>query len=181
MKGLLVLLLFAVAFGKTLEYSELESHFREIMNLNVTAVGDKLGGAIKKHTHPTYDKKGNEKPALFQNACPIRMAYALLKSGFKFSKKDSKRMTTDEDDNYYPRSVKTVKEYIKKHKLYKSVIKTTVKNFDALNGHHGMIFFTECTWSDANGHVDLFNGERVVSDNGDERDYCKKVELYVLN
>ncbi len=47
-----------------------------------------------------------------------------------------------------------------------------------IKGEKGIIIFKNCNWSDASGHVDLFNGEKVKG-----KAYftdCGDVELYVL-
>lgn len=45
-----------------------------------------------------------------------------------------------------------------------------------IKGKKGIIIFKNCNWSDASGHVDLFNGEKVEG-----KAYftdCGDVELY---
>ncbi|KXB79951.1 hypothetical protein HMPREF1860_00456 [Prevotella amnii] len=48
-------------------------------------------------------------------------------------------------------------------------------------GKKGIIIFSGCHWSDATGHIDLFNGKEVESKKGN--DYfapCNTALLYIL-
>ena len=105
-----------------------------------------------------------ENPDSYTNACALRLSRSLNYSGYKIKKRESGFYTVKGDDklSYLLR----VKEMIK---LIKSKFGTPTSTFNSsstsmasvsnkLAGKTGIIVFDVSGWSDATGHVTLWNG-----------------------
>ncbi|WP_244863893.1 T6SS effector amidase Tae4 family protein [Hallella multisaccharivorax] len=80
------------------------------------------------------------------------------------------------DKNLY--RVTDMVKFIKKHIGRTPLSGTKASDF---TGKKGIIIFSDCQWSNATGHVDLFNGTKVESKKGN--DYfapCNAETLYTM-
>lgn len=68
-----------------------------------------------------------------------------------------------------------MKSFVKKHIGGNPLKGNSLEDF---RGKQGVIVFADCGWSDASGHIDLFNGKEVESQEYFNR--CGKVLLYEL-
>ena len=145
-------------------YSKLSQYFSEVKDLSVSEVGEKIGGKVKL----------NIKNGTFQNACAIRMSYAFNKSGKLISKNDG-AVSSGEDKKWYLYRVKDFINFLKSNYTdYENA--TDISNF---KGKTGVIVFEDCGWSDATGHVDLYDGDQV--EGSDYSDKAKSMTLFKIN
>lgn len=145
-------------------YSTLSSNFGKVKDLPTSAVGKLIGGKVEE----------NIKAGFFTNACAIRLSYAFNYSGMPISRYDG-ATSSGKDKKWYLYRVTDMLSFIKQ-KIGGTPIKG--KKLEDFKGKKGIIIFRNCNWSDASGHVDLFNGEKVEG-----KAYftdCGNVELYVL-
>ena len=136
----------------SITYSTLSSNFSKVKDLPTSAVGKLIGGKVEE----------NIKAGFFTNACAIRLSYAFNYSGMPISRYDG-ATSSGKDKKWYLYRVTDMLSFIK---------------LEDFKGKKGIIIFRNCNWSDASGHVDLFNGEKVEG-----KAYftdCGDVELYVL-
>ncbi len=149
-----------------LSYSTLSSNFAKVMNLDVPELGKFIGGKVEV----------NIENGIFKNGCAIRMSYAFNYSGYPISSSDG-AVSSGADGKWYLYRVSDMINFVKK-----TVGGTPLKGTKASDfaGKKGVIIFTGCNWSDATGHVDLFNGTRVESNEGDYFGRCSQAELYVI-
>lgn len=148
----------------SLSYSTLSSNFTRVKSLNVSDVGQVIGGKVQE----------NIKAGVFKNACAIRMSYAFNYSGINISKLDG-AVSSGKDKKWYLYRVSDMIAFVKKT-VGKAPLKgRSVKDF---SGKKGIIIFSGCGWSDATGHVDLFDGKKV--EGYDYFSKCNNAELYVL-
>ena len=145
-------------------YSKLSQYFSEVKDLSVAEVGKKIGGKVGL----------NIKNGTFQNACAIRMSYAFNKSGKLISKNDG-AVSSGEDKKWYLYRVKDFINFLKAN--YTDSEKVT--DISKLQGKKGVIVFEDCGWSDATGHVDLYDGNQV--EGSDYSDKAKSITLFKIN
>ena len=145
-------------------YSRLSNYFADVKDLSVAEVGEKIGGKVGL----------NIKNGTFQNACAIRMSYAFNKAGKKISKTDG-AVSSGEDKNWY---LYRVKDFIKFLKSNYSDTETTT-DISTFKGKKGVIVFEDCGWSDATGHVDLYDGSMV--EGSDYSNKAKSMTLFKIN
>ena len=145
-------------------YSKLSEYFSEVKDLSVAEVGEKIGGKVGL----------NIKNGTFQNACAIRMSYAFNKSGKLISKTDG-AVSSGEDKKWYLYRVKDFINFLKSNYTdYENA--TDISKF---KGKTGVIVFEDCGWSDATGHVDLYDGDQV--EGSDYSDKAKSMTLFKIN
>ena len=92
-------------------------------------------------------------PTAYQNSCSLRLSYALNASGASIPFISGQTGSGD-DGNWYFYRVSNLTDYLS----------TTygppdlVGNSATFAGQNGIILFQDCGWSDATGHLDLWNG-----------------------
>ena len=141
-------------------YSNLSKYFGEVKDLSVSEVGEKIGGKVGL----------NIKNGTFQNACAIRMSYAFNKSGKLISKTDG-AVSSGKDKNWYLYRVADFINFLKSN--YTDIEEET--DISKFEGKKGVIVFKDCGWSDATGHVDLYDGNQVEGS-----DYSNKAKSMIL-
>ncbi len=147
-------------------YSTLSQNFAKVKDLDVLPLGDFIGGKVKQ----------NIDAGIFTNGCAIRMSYAFNYSGIAVSSSDG-AVSSGADGKWYLYRVADMINFVKKHIGGTPLKGTKASDFA---GKKGVIIFTGCGWSDATGHVDLFDGNKVESKKGDYFGTCSTVELYVV-
>ena len=143
-----------------MSYSSLSRHFSDVKHLSVSGVGNLIGGKVKINV----DSK------TFENACALRLSYALNKSGYTIRETDG-AVSFGADGKWYLYRVSDIIKYVKKIAI------ETIDDRYNFNKKKGIIVFGDCNWTNATGHVDLFNGTVVE---GDDYPSCGIVTLYVL-
>lgn len=114
---------------------------------------------------------------MFKNGCAIRLSYAFNYSGVPISPSDG-AVSSGADKKWYLYRVSDMKEFIIKH-IGGTPLKGSTAN--SFKGKKGVIVFNDCNWSDATGHVDLFNG--IQCEYEEANDYfnnCNSELLYTL-
>lgn len=147
-------------------YSTLSQNFAKVKDLDVLPLGDFIGGKVKQ----------NIDAGTFTNGCAIRMSYAFNYSGIAVSSSDG-AVSSGADGKWYLYRVADMINFVKKHIGGTPLKGTKASDFA---GKKGVIIFSGCGWSDATGHVDLFDGSKVESKKGDYFGTCSTVELYVV-
>ena len=145
-------------------YSSLSQHFGEVKDLSVKEVGDKIGGKVKL----------NIDNGTFKNACALRMSYAFNYSGKEIKKSDG-NVSSGADKKWYMYRVNDFINFLDAN--YSNKEETT--NISTFQGKKGVIVFKDCGWSDATGHVDLYDGYSV--EGSDYSNVAKKMYLYKIN
>ena len=105
--------------------------------------------------------------------CTIKMSYIFNYSGHLLKQGEYGQTSSGGDGKYYLFRVADFKKLLDDHY---SKNKVTYKDFSKLEGKKGVIVFQDCTFSDATGHVDLYDGNKV--EGKDYRDYCQTYTLY---
>jgi hypothetical protein len=116
------------------------------VNLPVGAVGRKIGGKVEQ----------NIKAGIFQNACPIRMSYVLNHSGVLIPAAGYS-VVSGADGKWYMYRVHEMMAYLERtFGVADQIAKApTVADFTGLKG---IIVVKGHGWSDARGHITLWNG-----------------------
>ena len=107
----------------------------------------------------------------------IRLSYAFNYSGVPISPSDG-AVSSGADKKWYLYRVSDMKKFIIKH-IGGTPLKGSTAN--SFKGKKGVIVFNDCNWSDATGHVDLFNG--IQCEYEEANDYfnnCNSELLYTL-
>ena len=145
----LLILIFTTLFYliKSITYSDLSSYFRDVKDLSIEGLGDKIGGKVKQNIDGGF----------FENTCAIRMSYALNNAGLEITNSGGLSVSSGSDGKWYIYRVKDLKRFIESNFSEKE----TVKKTKDLKGKKGIIIFEDCGFSDATGHADLFNGNSV--------------------
>lgn len=151
----------------TLTFTTLSSNFAKVKDLNVQEVGNLIGGHVKLN----IDNK------TFENACAIRLSYAFNYSGITVPKSGYGETSSGADKKWYIYRVADIIKFVKA-----KIGGTPMKGKTAADfkGHKGVIIFTDCGWSDATGHVDLYDGTNVLGHDYSSRN-PGKIELYQLS
>lgn len=119
------------------------------VRVSVAAVGQKIGGNVQKN----IDAK------IFQNACPIRMSYVLNMTGFPIRKGSGYETVSGSDKRLYLFRVNDMMDYLERvfGKPDKTVKAPAVTDFANMKG---IIVVKGHGWSNARGHVTLWDGAR---------------------
>ncbi|WP_280189959.1 type VI secretion system amidase effector protein Tae4 [Delftia sp. PS-11] len=121
-------------------------------NGSVQSVGKKIGGKVEQNI-----EIGISNPdAGFRNACAIRMSYALNHSGFPVSK-GTWTTSSGRDKSLYIFRLKDMHEYLVK-KFGKPDYTFTNPKASDLISMKGILSFNVTGWSDATGHITLWDG-----------------------
>jgi len=147
-----------------MNYTKLSENFSKVKRLNTKAVGDLIGGKVKVNTDAN----------IFENACALRLSYAIIKSGGTITSADG-AVSSGEDGKRYLYRVTDMEKYVAR--LGKEKVEgTTASDF---KNKKGFIVFKNCNFSNATGHVDLFDGTSVEGSEYWGR--CGKAILYVID
>lgn len=121
------------------------SKFRDV-NVSVAKVGKKIGGKVQYN----IDEK------IFVNACPIRISYVLNYSGVLIPKAGYDSVS-GADKKWYIYRVKDMMSFVTNTfgKPDKTVASPKPADF---SGSKGLLIVKGHGWSDAAGHVTLWNG-----------------------
>jgi hypothetical protein len=101
------------------------------------------------------------------NTCPIRLSFALNQSGFSVHSNSFMHTLKGADGNHYAFRLSEFITFLRitfgKPTLHASRTQdeSPDKLRDAVAGHKGIIVFIVKTWTDATGHVDLWDGQSV--------------------
>ena len=119
------------------------------VNVPVEAVGKKIGGNVQK----------NIDAHIFENACPIRMSYVLNKTGLPIVRGSGYEVVSGADARLYLFRVNEMMDYLTRAlgKPDKTVKSPTPESFAGLKG---IIVVKGHGWSNARGHVTLWDGMR---------------------
>lgn len=92
------------------------------------------------------------------NTCTIRMSYAFNRSGSPIPKRHPLLTTVAGGDGYwYAFRVREFHAYLV-HELKAPDVSGTAQSKHDFEGHTGIIMFDVAGWSDATGHIDVWNG-----------------------
>lgn len=127
------------------------NRFSEI-NISVENVGKMLGGKVE----------ANIASGIFQNACPIRMSYVLNYSGVPIPANSRYATVTGKDKKRYMFRVNDMMDFLASA-FGKPDLTVSSPGPGSFNGRQGIIIFQGNGWSDARGHVTLWNGN-ICSD-----------------
>lgn len=117
----------------------------------VAEVGRKIGGAVQKNIELPKDE------GRWENACPIRMSYVLNYTGFAIPKSSRYPMVSGGDGYQYIYRVNAMLDYME-HAFGKpdKVVRSPQESDFA--GMKGIIVVRGHGWSNAGGHVTLWDG-----------------------
>ena len=140
------------------KWKDLLAAFEEVKDLGPNEVGEKFGGKVRENKFP--------------NACAIRLSYAFNVTGCDVSFDNGETVSGYINGEKYW-------FYFRKDAMEKLFIKTKLglvpqegTSSDAFKGKKGIIVF-DIKFLDskgnviATGHLDLYDGEKVVSKGGD--------------
>ena len=123
------------------------ARFEEI-HLSVADVGEKIGGKVGH----------NIAEGIFENACPIRMSYVLNYSGFPVPKPTTGYSAVSGNDRkWYLFRVREMMDYLVATFGDPDEVVQRPRLQD-LAGQQGIMVVRGTGWSDATGHVTLWNG-----------------------
>lgn len=150
----------------------IKAKFSEVSKLSPAAVYKKIGGLVYKN----YQSN----PKDFANACALRLSYAFNMCGddykIPFSKGKTGSGDTDSDGvkEWYYYKVNDMVDYL--NDTFGSSQKTTI---DDIQGKQGIISFSDCNWSDATGHLDIWDGNTCIGE--DHEDACSTINFWDFN
>lgn len=151
-------------------YSQLSANFAKIKDKSALDSAKMVGGNVQ-HNYETN-------PTAFGNACTIRLCYAFNASNDLIPFVRDKTISGDYDKNgvkewYYFRVTDMVSNFLN---LRYSRIK--ISALSSIKRKKGIILFGSCTFSDATGHVDLWNGAAVEGKDYSSR--CSDLYFYEI-
>jgi hypothetical protein len=158
--------------GEVDNYSPLSTAFATIANMSSSAAYNFIGGNV------AYNY--NNWPGAFANSCAIKLSYALNVAGFNIPQISGQTMTADingdgVNENFIYR-VSAMIPYL--DSALGSGERLSINDLSTLEGRQGIICFGDCNFSDATGHVDLWDGEQVVGSNYSSR--CDSIIFWDL-
>ena len=120
-----------------------------VVRLPVAAVGKKIGGAVQKNTEMATGG--------FENACPIRISYVLNTMGFPIPQSPRYATVSGADHRQYIYRINDMMTYLEQTlgKPDKTVKSPKESDFARMKG---IIMVRGHGWSNANGHVTLWDG-----------------------
>ena len=122
------------------------TYFAEI-NIPVKEVGKKIGGKVQV----------NIDSGDFQNACPIRMSYVLNKVGIPIPSGKKYAVVSGKDMQQYMYRVNDMIAFLEETFGKPDLTVAAPKESDFMS-KKGIIIFSGSGWSNARGHVTLWNG-----------------------
>ena len=120
--------------------------FSEV-NVTVKEVGEKIGGHVQI----------NIVSGVFQNACPIRMSYVFNKCGIFIPVGKKYAVVSGRDNKLYMYRVKDIIRFLEDSFGTPDLTINSPKLSD-FKGKKGIIVFSGSGWTNARGHVTLWNG-----------------------
>lgn len=132
-------------------FSAAWNRFSEV-NVNVQRVGGIIGGKVEL----------NINAGVFENACPIRMSYVLNYTGLPIPSNSRYATVSGKDKKKYIYRVNDMMDFLV-GVLGKPDLTENSPTPTSFNGKQGIILFQGNGWSNARGHVTLWNGN-VCSD-----------------
>ena len=154
------------AFTTRPSFKEMEANYPSI-ELSVDEVYKSIGGKV------AYNR--DNFPDSFTNTCAIRMSKSLNYSGCRVQNIKGIEVGSGEDKLWYIYKVEMLDKFL--NKTFGSPEFSGTYDELQKSGLKGIIKFSDCGWSDATGHFDLYNENCVNHCYGDR---CGKVELWVL-
>ncbi|MCT4700603.1 type VI secretion system amidase effector protein Tae4 [Enterobacteriaceae bacterium H20N1] len=115
-------------------------HFSTV-NQNVPAVGKIIGGKVEE----------NINSHIFENACAIRMSYALSYSGINIPRSNRWSTSSGKDKKWYIYRVSDMIKFL----TFRFGNADITSNFSDAKG---ILLFNVTGWSDATGHLTLWDG-----------------------
>ncbi|MDR2991708.1 MAG: type VI secretion system amidase effector protein Tae4 [Burkholderiaceae bacterium] len=128
------------------------------INVPVAEVGKKIGGYVEKNMNLP------EGQGRFENACPIRMSYVLNYSGCPIAKSALYGMVSGADGKQYIFRVADMAKYLANTFGKPDKVVTGLPKKADFVGTRGLIVVQGHGWSDASGHVTLWNGTECPDD-----------------
>ncbi len=135
---------------------------------NLTRIGDKIGGAVKKNfdlgiadiqsspgAYPVH-------PLGFTNGCATRMSYILNYSGVSIPRLPDGTITGADHKNYIFR-VADIKAFLPQRFGAPDIAKDSTAGAADFAGRKGIIAF-DVQFTDASGHVTLWDGKQAVDE-----------------
>ena len=146
-------------------YSKLSTNFGIVKDKSPSDVCNFIGGKVKINN--------------FTNCCAVRLSYAFNKSGIKIPYIQNETVSGEQKPNeskeWYIFRVRVFKKYLDENY---TKITTNKKSLEDFQGKTGVIVF-DVNWSDATGHVDLFDGTKV--EGHDYTDKANSISLYLID
>lgn len=132
-------------------FNEAWSAFGKV-NFPVADVGRIIGGNVGQNISGGY----------FENACPIRMSYVLNATGFPISRSSPYATVSGSDKKFYIYRVNDMIEHLTQIMGKPDLVINNPTPGD-FTGKKGIIVVKGHGWSNARGHVTLWNGS-ICSD-----------------
>lgn len=135
---------------------------------SLAKVGDKIGGAVKRNFDQGIQDIQNSPgsypaaPTGFTNGCATRMSYCLNNSGVPIAKIAGQTVTGADDKNYIYR-VRQMEAFIGERFGSPDISKGSQAIRADFAGKKGIIAFG-VPFSDASGHVTLWNGQQAADE-----------------
>lgn len=151
------------------KYDDIEPHYIKIHEYTDESVQRYYCKRFKL-VHKDLYKECINGNANYQNTCALRMSYALNHGGFKISRKVPYREYINENTNdsiilKVPLMIEFLKSKFKKSDIE---FKSDANSFKSqMQGTKGIVVF-EIKYSDANGHVTLWNGSECIDGSDDD-------------
>ncbi|WP_195432895.1 type VI secretion system amidase effector protein Tae4 [Morganella morganii] len=117
------------------------------INVSVKEVGKKIGGKVQY----------NIDQGIFQNACAIRMSYALNYSGVPVSRSPRWATSSGADKKWYIFKVADLIDFLESALGAPDMTAKSKKEMEAFQGKKGLVVFN-VSWEDATGHATLWDG-----------------------
>lgn len=126
------------------------------VNVSVVEVGKVSGGKVEINI--------NMPRGGFRNACPIRLSYALNEAGVKIpGPSKGYKVSSGKNGRWYIYRVDDMVRYLRSTWGSPDIEAIGAKKSDFAS-EKGVIAITGSGWSDASGHVTLWNGVRCQDD-----------------
>ena len=152
-------------------FTDLLQAEKGIHHLSISELGELIGGKVLYNI---------ENFPNFRNTCAIRMSYILNMSGYDIPYKSQSTISgdinEDGDKEWYYYKVEDLQNYIVatfgEGEIY------SVDNMSKLTGRTGIICYEDCNFSDATGHIDLWDDKNVVYKNYDNK--CDTIRFWEI-
>ena len=154
-------------------YQKLSENFAKVKDKRPKDVCEFIGGKVKQNN--------------FSNVCAVRMSYAFNKAGIKIpyikdetvSVPNNPNNPNNDKKDWYIFRVRVFKQFLK-DKKYNYIASDKKNKLKPFKGKKGVIVF-DCSFTNATGHVDLFNGSYVEGTDYSESSQLNSLGLYEIN
>jgi hypothetical protein len=154
-------------------YSPIANAFAIVRSMSSSTVYNFIGGNVAYNYNHFSDD--------FANSCAIKLSYALNMAGHTIPAISGETLTSDIDgdgsNEYYIYRVSAMIPFLDGN--FGTGERLSIGELGTLNGREGIIAFGDCNFSDATGHVALWDGERVVGSSFDDR--CASIIFWDLS